>query len=1369
MRVRPFNRWRIIVLMLVLVGTLLYAFLPFLIDEDKYREALEASASFALGRNVTIEGEITLTLSLHPTLVLENVRIANPPWASHTFFFQATRLEVQLALLPLINRRVEVDMLFFDGVDLRLEEGPDESNNWTFGKDSGTTPSADTTSALVGTIPEDGFAAFQRTTISYQSYSENGSENPTQLTIIEGTILPFEHHFQTYVVRGTFREVPFSLELTGGKLVDLFDLHEPWPIDGILLAAETTLKAKGQLNRSDADPYLEFTGSLTGHDLSSLNPLLHTHLPHYGPYELITSVSLSDNMLSLRHSRLTVGQTDLAGLFIMDFKEDRTHLFSRLTGDTLQIKDFQSSESEKYLASTAPPSLEPFSKQTGMDDIDVDLELIVNTFLVDQQNFEKIALSATLEEGHLSISPFRAETFGGVISGSFALDANRPAPRMSVKITAQDWDYGQALKDLGVTNQITGSTDVEVTVRGQGTTLQEFLDQTDFAIHAGPSSLTIQSTDTNNPLLIDIDQATVQAMKGEAVKARVKGALNQKAIDVSIETGTLTRLGTTSQSWPISLLARTDDASVMVKGGMKPEPQGVKVALAVTLKGKQLSHLDPDLPASGPYGLSGWLFKEGEQYRVTDLKGRLGRTDISGALSMNLEGKTPQVSGAFSSQFVSIEDFSTPGDITDITIPVDAFRALNATLNWGITRFQAETVEFGDLALHGNLTDGRLVISRLEGKLLDKKFAYAQFQGELVLDTSTTVPTFSGTTSIKKLDYGHIIKQVGIDDQMVGMGNLEASFSSQGTTLFAMLTQPTFRIEERYLQITSPGRNEESEIVMSVEHAFLASTAGGPITFTAEGSFKNTPFTIASSTDELRNLFTDMTQWPVSMSVNFPEMLVDISGHINFPLNDENFLFHVLLKGESFQELKFLGDNIPDDLDPLIFNTTLTQIQEGYTLTDVEAVLGPSKVTGDASLITTGRRPKLVATLTSESHEFEFLTKTLAEAIEPTNTPILKTIVTSVTTMGAKAGKAVIGMGSKAGKMVTDSLGMKEEGSQAPVDRVLPDFEFPVDAMRSIDLDIDWQVQEMQSKGKKLGNLAVRIDLKNGRLTIDPIKGTLWDGVIDGKIELDASRYVPTLAIDLTMRGLDYGLLDSSVGLKDLIRGKSELISMKVQGRGTTLHEVLSRANGTAEIVDGAIVITNEYIDLWAADIFTIALSQAWEKQDVTKLNCLVGHFDIVDGEIQSDAILFDTDRITVGGFGTLDLGTEKIDLILTPQPKNPTLVTLGHPIRISGYLSDPDVTSNKSRIAQGGAWYLLGLINPIGLVVVIPQIAGTTLGTGKQNPCATAMLNKEFTVQEVSELQEDFWDWMARKIKEPFHGNNDSLHAPPKNQSHAQ
>jgi hypothetical protein len=281
-----------------------------------------------------------------------------------------------------------------------------------------------------------------------------------------------------------------------------------------------------------------------------------------------------------------------------------------------------------------------------------------------------------------------------------------------------------------------------------------------------------------------------------------------------------------------------------------------------------------------------------------------------------------------------------------------------------------------------------------------------------------------------------------------------------------------------------------------------------------------------------------------------------------------------------------------------------------------------------------------------------------------------------------------------------------------------------------------------------------------------PLKGTLWHGTFDGKIKLDASQYVPTLEVRLKIQDLDLGFLDDTVGVTDLVNGEIDLIKLNLKSRGTTLHEVLNRANGEAELVEGPIEVGNEYIDFWAADIFALTLSKAWEKEEVTKLNCAVGYFDIVEGEIQSDAILIDTQRITIGGFGTLDLGSEKIDLILVPKPKNPTLVTLGNPVRVAGHLSDPDVTSDRLRIAQGGGWYLLGLVSPIGLTIVIPKIAGTTFGTGKENPCVAAMSGKEFTVKEVSELQEDFWDWMVRKTKGVFQDNDDSKKPPPNSES---
>ena len=960
---------------------------------------------------------------------------------------------MQLALLPLINRQLEIDTLLFDGVDLRLEEGPDESNNWTFGEDSEATPSTKTTGALFVTISEKGFAAFQRTTISHQSYSETGSENPTQLTIIEGTILPFENRFLKYVFRGTFREIPFSLELTGGRIVDLLALNKPWPFDGILVAAETTLKAKGQLNRSGADPYLELTGSLTSNDLSSLNQLLKADLPAYGPYELITSLSLSKNTLSLEHSHLKVGQTDLSGLFIMDFKEDRTQYYSQLTGETLQTNDFQSTEPENDSASTSPPSPEPFAKRIGMDDIDIDLKLAVNTLLVDRHNLGRIALSAKLEEGVFHVTPFRAETFGGAIAGSFELDGNHPTPKVTVEVTALDWDYGQALKDLGVTSQITGTTDLEATARGQGTTLQEFLDHSTLSIHAGPSSLMFGKEENNDQVVVGIHQATVKARTGGPVKAMLKGELNGEPIDLRLVTGSLTQLRASDKPWPISLFARSQDASLTLKGGMRSEAGGMRMALAVALKGQQLNRLAPDLPPSGPYNFRGRFIKSGNQYFLNDIKGRVGQSNVAGSLSLDMEEDIPHLSATLASHYLNMADLSTPGGKTseDINIPVESLQALEADIVWTIKDMRAEAVQLRNLIVDGNLENGRLVFTTLQGELFDRKHTYAEFQGELTLDTTAEIPTLSGKTSIHNLDYGHLLQRFGSNSPLDGTANLDAHFSSTGNSLFTMLAQPSFTIRTQNVRGTFRDRQDEEEPFLQITQAALSSKNGGPLFFNAEGSVEGTPFTITSSSGDLNQLTQEKHQWPLAVAVELPQLSIDVQGHLLFPIDHENFRFQVQVTGDRLDKTPLLADAIPQDLGPLTLTGTLTQIKEGYRMTKLQGQLGPNDISGNFTFMTAGPRPKLIATLNSKSHEFGFLTKNLISSTEPEDGTILKTIIGSVAKIGTETGKAVVNIGSKVGEVVTSSLGIEEEDDEheTPVARIIPDFEFPVDALRS--------------------------------------------------------------------------------------------------------------------------------------------------------------------------------------------------------------------------------------------------------------------------------------------------------------------------------
>jgi hypothetical protein len=147
----------------------------------------------------------------------------------------------------------------------------------------------------------------------------------------------------------------------------------------------------------------------------------------------------------------------------------------------------------------------------------------------------------------------------------------------------------------------------------------------------------------------------------------------------------------------------------------------------------------------------------------------------------------------------------------------------------------------------------------------------------------------------------------------------------------------------------------------------------------------------------------------------------------------------------------------------------------------------------------------------------------------------------------------------------------------------------------------------------------------------------------------------------------------------------------------------------------------------------------------------------------QSDAILLDTTRVTVAGVGTVHLGTEQLDLVLTPKPKDAAFISLAHSVRVRGSLSHPDVSSDPKDIAMSAGWLALGVVPPFGLAmgVAIGVASGLSkLGTGVDNPCELARAHPEGElIQPVQKSHgfldraQDLWDGFRGWLHKAFDG----------------
>ena len=79
------------------------------VDPTVFRGQIEARASAAFGRQFQIDGPISLERPLRPRIVIEDISIGNPAWASGEHFTKVEKIGVQVALFPLLRGDLTVD------------------------------------------------------------------------------------------------------------------------------------------------------------------------------------------------------------------------------------------------------------------------------------------------------------------------------------------------------------------------------------------------------------------------------------------------------------------------------------------------------------------------------------------------------------------------------------------------------------------------------------------------------------------------------------------------------------------------------------------------------------------------------------------------------------------------------------------------------------------------------------------------------------------------------------------------------------------------------------------------------------------------------------------------------------------------------------------------------------------------------------------------------------------------------------------------------------------------------------------------------------------------------------------------------------
>jgi AsmA protein len=121
---------------LVLLAGGLTVALQVAISRGALTAQVDAALERATGRSVT-HGAVSVRPGLRPRIAMADATIANIEGAAAPFFARIGRLEVTLAILPLLQRRVEIDSLLLADAEMVLERDAAGRGNWTFRQGGG--------------------------------------------------------------------------------------------------------------------------------------------------------------------------------------------------------------------------------------------------------------------------------------------------------------------------------------------------------------------------------------------------------------------------------------------------------------------------------------------------------------------------------------------------------------------------------------------------------------------------------------------------------------------------------------------------------------------------------------------------------------------------------------------------------------------------------------------------------------------------------------------------------------------------------------------------------------------------------------------------------------------------------------------------------------------------------------------------------------------------------------------------------------------------------------------------------------------------------------------------------------------------------
>lgn len=474
----------VVVLMVIIVVSVMVA--PMVINFDRYKPRIEAEASKALGRPVTIGGKIEPSVFPWVGVAVHDLHLGNPRGFEQRDFVSVGLFEVRIKLWPLLFGNYELKRFVVNDPRIVLIKQKGGKANWeglggTTAKKAESKPQGGTPQGK-GSLPIKGLAVAQFA-ISNGSleYIDQATHARHEIANIQLTLADISLNRPIRVnFSASADSHPIHLSGTVGPI-------GPDPGKGPLdvdLTAELLkriqIRMLGRITNLTNSPQADMAVQIAPFSLRNVMADLKQPMPiEPADKNALTKIALSMKLsgtpdhIKVSDGRLTLDESQMTfAAQAKEFAKPDIRLEAAL--DHIDLDRYLPPPSEekpsgkpKVSGRTAAPSA-PKTNYAPLRKLILDAQLKVGELKVKNARTRNVELKAKAANGIIRIEPLKLDLYDGRMSIASTINVQQDAPRSETGLTIDKVQAGPLLKDVMKKDLIEGVLNAAVSIQTVG-------------------------------------------------------------------------------------------------------------------------------------------------------------------------------------------------------------------------------------------------------------------------------------------------------------------------------------------------------------------------------------------------------------------------------------------------------------------------------------------------------------------------------------------------------------------------------------------------------------------------------------------------------------------------------------------------------------------------------------------------------------------------------------------------------------------------------------------------------------------------------------------------------------------------------------